>query len=59
MAYSLLFTKPPSAIVVGLYEFLPISKAVYSPLTQNHTPIYCALVLQKYDVLELTEDSRK
>jgi len=59
MAYSLLFTKPPSAIVVGLYEFLPTPTAVYSPLTQNQTPIYCALSLKKYDELELTEDTRK
>jgi len=59
MAYSLVFTKPQSAIIIGLYEFLPIPTAVYSPVNQNHTAIYCLLSLQQYGVLKLTEDTRK
>jgi hypothetical protein len=59
MAYSLEFTKPQNAIVFGLYEFLPIPTAIYSPLTQIHTTIYCSLSLQQYDVLKMTEDTRK
>jgi len=39
------FSKQPSAVVIGLHEFLPPSTAVYSPPILNHTT-QCSLSLQ-------------
>jgi hypothetical protein len=58
MAFSVVFTKPPNAIVIGLYQFLPIPSAFHSPLTQNLATIHCSLPLHKYDVLKLPEYTR-
>jgi hypothetical protein len=57
MAYLLVFTKPQSAIVVGLYKILPTPTAIYFPLTQNHTTTY--LLLTVLTAIRCTENDRR